>query len=182
MDFFVYLKLKPEKQYVFQRPLNVDGGDYNIYEEQTYHIRFFDGVDDLEERIVNYNFNQVSFILSSEEEGIWLIRIHKPNLSKKVGDYPIISVEKARELLLDGYFITSVPFGLPEADYIAKAELIYRYGEGEKYYMPYYRFYVEIPEEKGRAFDGAKTYGAYYVPAVESKYLSGLPVWDGNFH
>ena len=30
--------------------------------------------------------------------------------------------------------------------------------------------------------DGLKTYGAYYVPAVQSEYLEGLPVWDGGFN
>ena len=30
--------------------------------------------------------------------------------------------------------------------------------------------------------DGMKTYGAYYVPAVESQYLQSLPVWDGSFN
>lgn len=45
--------------------------------------------------------------------------------------------------------------------------------------MPYYRFYVELPEEES---DGMKTYGAYYVPAVEEKYISNMPLWDGSFN
>lgn len=40
--------------------------------------------------------------------------------------------------------------------------------------MPYYRFYVELPEEK-RA--GLNNYGAYYVPAVEKEYLTNMPVF-----
>ena len=27
-----------------------------------------------------------------------------------------------------------------------------------------------------------KTYGAYYVPAVESRYISNMPVYDGTFN
>ena len=30
--------------------------------------------------------------------------------------------------------------------------------------------------------DGLKAYGAYYVPAVESAYISDMPVWDGSFN
>ncbi len=45
--------------------------------------------------------------------------------------------------------------------------------------MPYYRFYVELPEEK-RA--GLNNYGAYYVLAVEKEYLTNMPVWDGSFN
>ena len=99
-----------------------------------------------------------------------------------MGDYPIIDVGKARELLLDGHYITNVPYELPGENYIAKAELVYRVGELETYYMPYYRFYVEVPEEEGIAGEGTKTYGAYYVPAVESTYISNMPVWDGRFN
>ena len=27
-----------------------------------------------------------------------------------------------------------------------------------------------------------KTYGAYYVPAVEQRYISNMPSWDGSFN
>lgn len=64
-------------------------------------------------------------------------------------------------------------------NYIAKVELIYRTGASEQYYMPYYRFYVEIPELEE---DGLKTYGAYYVPAIESQYITNMPLWDGAFN
>lgn len=57
-----------------------------------------------------------------------------------------------------------MPYKLPGIDYVAKAELVYRTGAREEYFMPYYRFYVELPEEER---DGLKTYGIYYVPAVE---------------
>lgn len=64
------------------------------------------------------------------------------------------------------------------AGYILKA-YNYNTGEREEYFMPYYRFYVELPEEK-RA--GLNNYGAYYVPAVEKEYLTNMPVWDGSFN
>lgn len=46
--------------------------------------------------------------------------------------------------------------------------------------MPYYRFLVELPQEARE--NGLKSYGAYYVLAVEEEYLTGLPVWDGSFN
>ena len=53
-------------------------------------------------------------------------------------------------------------------------------GTREAYFMPYYRFYVEIPaaEKDG----GMKMYGAYYVPAMEQTYIAEMPVWDGCFN
>ena len=35
----------------------------------------------------------------------------------------------------------------------------------------------ELAEE-----DGLQTFGAYYVPAVEGRFLTNLPVWDGSFN
>ena len=29
---------------------------------------------------------------------------------------------------------------------------------------------------------GLKEYGAYYVPAVEERYISNMPLWDGSFN
>lgn len=159
--------------------VNICGGDYNIYNQQSYSIEFFDaGVSDVEQ-IINYNFNRVAFYCD-DNGNLLLARIYQPNLSKKLGDYPIISSEQAKELLLNGNYITTVPYGFSGAEFIKKVELIYRKGEHEEYYMPYYRFYVELPEEERE--NGLKTYGAYYVPAVESSYISNMPTWDGSFN
>ena len=46
--------------------------------------------------------------------------------------------------------------------------------------MPYYRFYVELPDMERE--NGLKTYGAYYVPAVKGEYISNMPVWEGTFN
>ncbi len=44
--------------------------------------------------------------------------------------------------------------------------------------MPYYRFYVELPEAEGE--NGFKDYGAYDVPAVEGSYIANMPTGDGG--
>ena len=66
------------------------------------------------------------------------------------------------------------------SDTPAKVELVYRTGEREGYFLPYYRFYLELPSMEEE--DGLKTYGAFYVPAVRPEYLEGVPVWDGSFN
>lgn len=156
----------------------IGGGDYNIYNQQMYYINFYDAGESETEQIINYNFNRVTF--DCDDVGaLFIARIYQPDLSEKLGDYPIISAQQAEELLLNGNYISSVPYEIHGAEYIKKVELIYRTGQHEEYYMPYYRFYVELPEAERD--NGLKTYGAYYVPAVESSYISNMPTWDGGF-
>lgn len=159
--------------------INIHGGDYNIYRQQMYHIAFFNAAESLTERILNYQFCQVAFYCDDEGR-LNMARVFRPDLSHKAGDYPIISEEEATELLLKGNYITTVPCEMPGQKYIAKTELVYRSGKYEEYYMPYYRFYVELPEMEWE--DGLKDYGAYYVPAVRQEYLTNMPVWKGEFN
>ena len=159
--------------------VNIYGGEYNVHAKQKYSIAFFDANGNDTEQIVNYNFNRVTF--SCDDEGkLFLARIYQPDLSQKVGDYPIITSEQARELLSNGNYITSVPYEIPGLEYVKKVELVYRTGEYEVYYMPYYRFYVELPEEQRD--NGLKTYGTYYVPAVNGDFISNMPTWNGSFN
>lgn len=159
--------------------VNVYGGDRDIYGRQSYFVEFFDAGGSDAEQIINYNFNRVAFSCDDNGE-LFIARKYQPDLSKKLGDYPIISAAQAQELLLRGNYITSVPYALPGGEFIKKVELIYRTGEHEEYYMPYYRFYVELPGEERE--NGLKTFGAYYVPAVDSSYISNMPTWDGSFN
>lgn len=161
-----------------QPQTNISGGDYNTYGEQGYDIEFFEGSGSLEEQLVSCYFNRVRFICN-EEGQLWMVRFFRTDLSQKLGDYPIISADEARTLLQSGSYITSVPYSMEEAGEICKVELVYRTGEHEQYYMPYYRFLVEVPENIN---EGMTTYGAYYVPAVESRYISNMPTWDGSFN
>lgn len=180
-----YLKNKYKDFIGFNNPqINIDGGSYDIYANQSYSIEFYNGSKDYVENIINYNFNRTAFY-GDESGKLWLARIFQPDLSKKLGDYPVIDSMQARELLINDNYITSVPYKMPGEEYIKKVELIYRTGDMEECYLPYYRFLVELPEEKNSEIeseDGLKSYGAYYVPAVESSYLTNMPVWDGGFN
>ncbi len=170
--------------------VNIYGGDYAIFSEediefhgaqqaQGYSIEFYDVGGDLTSQIINYNFNRVAFYCDDDGK-LFLARVFQPDLSGKLGDYPIINTDEAKELLKNGHYITTVPEEFPGLEYVARAELIYRTGGMEQYFMPYYRFYVELSDMQMES--GLKTYGAYYVPAVEGKYLSNMPVWEGRFN
>lgn len=177
-----YLKEKYKALMQMKHPqMNICGGDYSKYDtklQQEYQIEFYDKGENDVDAIINYNFNQFAF--DCDDNGkFYLASICQPDLSKKMGDYPIINTKKAKELLLKGNYITTVPYKIPGENFIAKVELVYRTGAREEYFMPYYCFYVELPEEER---DGLKTYGAYYVPAVEKEYLTNMPLWDGSFN
>lgn len=155
------------------------GGDYTYSGEQMYQITAYDGSGDKTQRLLNYSFCGASF--SCNEEGkLWIIRLGRADLSQKVGDYPVITVKTAKKLLNAGKYITNAPHELPGAEYVRDVELLYLSGRREQYFMPYYRFLVELPQEARE--NGLRTYGAYYVPAVEEAYLTDLPVWDGSFN
>ena len=159
--------------------LNLTIGDYTIYGQQTYDVLLFENGKDAEEQILNYNFDLAAFYCD-DNGALFIARKWQADLSKKLGDYPIIRAEEAKELLLNGNYITTVPYEISEPELVKKVELIYRTGRHEACYMPYYRFYVELPQEARE--NGLKSYGAYYVPAVESAYISNMPLWDGGFN
>lgn len=91
-----------------------------------------------------------------------------------------ITRKEAEELLARGNYITGCGYGLPGMEYVAGSELVYRTGLTEAYYLPYYRFYVELPQQ-GRP-DGMKTFAAYYVPAVAAEYIADMPLWEGTYN
>lgn len=158
---------------------NIYGGDYDINGNQFYHIEFYDGSGDKVQQIINCNFNRTAFYCDDDGK-LFLARVFQPDLSEKIGDYPVITAADAKKLLLKGNYITTVPYEMPGEEYLAKTELIYRTGNGETYFMPYYRFYVEVPQLERD--NGLKTFGAYYVPAVSQEYITEMPVWDGCFN
>ena len=174
-----YLKEEFSSLIGFENPqVNVCGGDYDSSQRQKYSIEFYNEGNSNVEQIVNYNFNRIVFYCDDDGK-LFLVRVYSPNLTQKVADYPVISPAEAMRLLSKGQYITSVPYGFSGTEFVAKAELIYRTGNLEAYFMPYYRFYVEIPELED---DGMKTYGAYYVPAVKEAYITNMPKWDGRFN
>lgn len=165
--------------------IDISGGDYSILLDRWYNIYIFDAGDSELDAILNYNFHKAWFDWLSDScgnESIIALR-YGVTEADKVGDYPIIDAEAARKLLTEGRYITNVPYVMPGEEYIRKTELMYVTDGREKYFMPYYRFLVELPEDHWEEAEelGLKSYGAYYVPAVEAAYREGLPLWEGGF-
>ncbi len=104
------------------------------------------------------------------------------NGSEKLGDYPVINLEKARVKLLRGEYISSadennVEGGKLAEDVIAKADLIYYTTGNQEYYLPYYRFFVEYSPDD----NAIQQYAYFYVCAVADEYLGEITVFDGSF-
>lgn len=161
-------------------PEPVTWGDYNIYGEYNRRYEVYDsGGNDIED-ILNYNLCMAGFSFT-EAGALFTVHINNGLMpAEKVGDYPVVSALEARQRLLSGKYQTSVPYAMPGEEYIAKVELVYRTGRLEEMLMPYYRFYVLLPDMERD--DGLKTYGAYYVPAVADEYVDNMPVYDGHFN
>lgn len=154
--------------------------DYNIYEKQTrIYNTAFENSGSLTERILNYHFNNINFS-PNESSQLTHMRCNRTDLSDLIGYYPIITTEQAQEQLLSGKYITTVPYELTGAETPAKVELIYRNARNEETIIPYYRFYIEVPEMNN--YGDLKTFGAYYVPAVHPDYLENVTLWDGSFN
>ena len=128
--------------------------------------------DDLED-ILNYTYHSARFYPDGDGK-LSLIRIENSlSCGDKMGEYPVITVDEAVDLLSKGCYITSVPYEITDVEGVDKVELVYRNSRTEEVFLPYYRFYVALPEEQ--VGDGLITYGAYYVPAVQEDYLSNMP-------
>lgn len=176
----------------FEEPEIVLSGDYimwNDYDQEGNYItevRFdreyilYEGAGDETEDLLNYKMQFMQFY-PDDEGRLSIIRIHDAlSCANKLGDYPIITAAEARDCLLEGNYITSVPYEIEDETLIKKEELVYRSSVLEKTLMPYYRFYVELPEM--RRENGPTDFGAYYVPAVKPEYISNMPLWDGKIN
>lgn len=167
----------------FEEPALIVSGDYDIYGRYNRSYEVYDAAGDDVQDMLNYAFCRASF--GPDDDGrlssVWL----RDGLSllEKIGDYPIISIDEARQQLIDGQYQTSVPYEMPGEEYIARVELTYRSSRLEEVLLPYYRFYVELPEaESAGSGLGLKTFGAYYVPAIESQYIGNAEIYRGQFN
>lgn len=146
---------------------DINGGDYTIDGRQKWRIAFVLKKESVEEKnIINYNFHRIEISLD-ENNNVYSITIHNENLNNKIGDYPIITVEEAKNRLLEQRYWTSATYP-PNQDNISKIELIYKTSNYHKYYAPYYRFWVSNGEKMQ---NGLEIYSAFYISAIEEKYL-----------
>lgn len=135
----------------------------------------YDSSNDLVKSILNYNLSFTTFV-PDDNGNLMCIWLNNPLCSSEyLGDYPIITENEATEYLMNGKYFSSVPNdyirnGSIVKDVIAKTELVYC-NNREKYYQPYYKYYVELDSAAFDMADGLKSYGIFYVPAIRSEYL-----------
>lgn len=185
IEVMEYLADKFKGLLQFENPAVYSYADRNIYGEQIRGYYVYDQCEDYMQDILSYNFTSTKFCPDDSGE-LMIIWVNNPlSAAQNLGEYPIIDAQEATQLLLGGSYISTVPTeylinGEITAEAIAKTELIYRVGEHDEYYQPYYKFYIELSDEY--CPEGMKEYGAFYVPAVESKYLSDISVWNGSIN
>ena len=178
-ELLSYLSKKYSNVINMKEPAEKLSSDYTFDGEQMYNYNIYESEGDLINKILNYNFNNVSFAFN-EDDDLWSIDIDKKDITEKIGNYPIITVDQARKLLLEGSYITTAPEEFSDEKLIERVELIYRTGAYDEVFMPYYKFLVELTSMKQE--NGLKTFGAFYVPAIEGKYIENMPKWEGQFN
>lgn len=75
-------------------------------------------------------------------------------------------------MLTSGRFI--IGSESPDESDISAYELIYRYSSSDKYFMPYYRFYVK---NDALSKIGKSVFYYYDVPAVELEYFGSEDIF-----
>lgn len=158
---------------------------YSFFGERRVSLcSFYDKSANYTESIINFNFNRYDLHLSSGggELTIFGMPAELSTYTEKLGDYPVIGADEAEILLLNGDYLTTVPSteledGRVSADDVHMCELIYHTSSLNEYFIPYYKFYVELPYSKSiaerKGWDTRlKKYGVFYVPAVEAQYIS----------
>ncbi|MBQ4333560.1 MAG: hypothetical protein IJC33_07270 [Clostridia bacterium] len=163
--------------------IEIANGDYTIYGEQSWTtVAIYDQVKDPIGVLLNHAFHKVR--LGDWGDGQMGISFDRYDLSQVIGEYPIISVKKAQALLEKGYYVSSTIDPFPGTDTIKKVELTYHTAPWFSTFVPYYKFYVEEPESAYLDDDlpGIKSFATYYVPAVDSRYIADLKLWDGSIN
>ncbi|MEY8319757.1 hypothetical protein AAK894_01600 [Lachnospiraceae bacterium 46-61] len=142
---------------------NTDGIGY-------FELMAYENGDTLEKQFLNYYFNTVSIILNSQNE-IASFVITKTDMSDKIENYPIITEEQAQKLLYQKKYISTSEYDFSENMPIVKTELVYKATSYDSIFMPYYKFFVQIP---GTEQNGLHCYITYYVPAIKEQYLKNF--------
>lgn len=155
----------------------------------SYYKKYEKG-ETVEQSVVNYTLKKMRFTHSENGE-IRSVNINiQQRFSEKLGDYPVISFDEAKEKLLDGQYVSSVDeisyisSGRVEERLIRKVDIIYYTGNNQQLFMPYYRFYIWLdllPFERTGLPEDYEHYGYFYVPAVPEEYFVNYKLFDGEF-
>lgn len=135
-------------------------------------VEYYEGGTDAEE-FVNYQLNRIVFEFNPKGD-IISMQFRAAGM-KKIGDYPIVSVDKATERLYDNRFLSMLEtfgYDFSGTEPIGAVELVYLYRREFEYAMPFYHFEVGLTaEQTGFGDNGEIRYFEYYVPAIADEYL-----------
>ena len=161
----------------YQSPAANAFGNYTFAGERFFTYEIFEAAGSSVERLLRFHFEKTAFH-TNQRGYLSSIRLTRMDLSEKLGDYPAITEAEAKALLLAGHYLTTVPeeYGAPIEEAVAGVTLYYRAAPYYREIMPFYQFYVLLPEiyEGGKA-EGLHTYGIFEVPALQAEYLMGFP-------
>ena len=155
--------------------IGIYGGRVNTYMQKSYGFYIYESGDDPLEQLLGYSFDLGRFSFTADG-GISRVFLSKMDDLPKLGDYPALTVEQAKEALLQGQY-SDGPSTPPKEENIHQVQLVYRTA-ASPYYVPCYVFYVLIEKEQRRwdlVPDEAQEYVPYYVPAVDHRYILDLP-------
>lgn len=142
--------------------------DYSIEGEKLFLLYAYEKGNTLEQELLNYHFNNVH-IVTDEQNRISSLWLKKTDLSDKIGQYPIITAEQAKELLYDKKYTSTLGNTFSQNMIVVKTELVYRNTIYDNVFMPCYKFFVQLPHTEG---EGLHNYDVYYIPAIEQQYLN----------
>lgn len=152
---------------------------YNLSEvDQSYRpswdIKVSDGKGSQTNKLVNNQLNAIS-IWASEDGYLSTIAIEFKNTKQKIGNYPIISLDEAKQQLIEGHYITC-SWSLGDIEQISYIEMVYFEKKNLDFFIPFYKFYMPLKNQDMiiKHDDKLITYVVYYVPAIHSDYLDGF--------
>ncbi|MBD5104875.1 MAG: hypothetical protein HDT47_08455 [Ruminococcaceae bacterium] len=170
----------------FKNLLQFDDPDISVYTYKSDAAdrsmwradKIFNSSDDIVQSILNYNLAYARFNSypseSSFNNGQKVITLTNRLASAEyLGDYPVISPEEAKELLLNEGYYVYMPDGyyksskIIDPEKIIKTELVYDQTD-TGYFVPYYNIYVEKDKESE---NGYKQYLCVKVSALGEEYF-----------
>lgn len=175
----------------FENPvMDIHSDGYNLSSGKAWiSYCVYNGSDDPVRNILNYFFDTASFVPSwsypsdDSDEIVYnnelssIRRSNKLAAAECMGNYPVITVEEAKEILISTNVSPDIngdrylDDGKIDEEDIKKVELVYNTDNAE-FFMPYYQFYVEVKCDGDWITDKKlKSYCLYRVPAVRSEYF-----------
>ena len=164
------LYLKYQNVFNIKNPAYFVDYHYNIYGDKQWDFQVYEKSDNQNVSLVNFLTQNVHFY-ENDDGYFYAMRIYTNDISQKVNDFPIITLQQAQNHLLSGNYLSYVyNYQVTDEKDIAYVEMTYRIRKDYDYYLPYYRFYVYAKEnDEFEKKTGLKSYVECFVPALNDE-------------